>query len=82
MPRAAHARDPQLGDVEELGGGWGLENLPSRWHEAIRAAGRSYDGAARPEDNEVSRVARAPFVEMVRQRLPAKQHRSGLPPWS
>jgi hypothetical protein len=63
-------------------GDWGLANLPPRWHEAIHAAGRSYDGAASPEDNEVLRETMAPFVEMVRQRLPAKQHRSGAPRWS
>jgi hypothetical protein len=36
-------------------GDWGLANLPPRWHEAIHAAGRLYDGAASPEDNEVLR---------------------------
>ena len=33
-------------------GEWGLANLPDRWHGAIHAAGRSYDGAATAEDNE------------------------------
>jgi Aminoglycoside adenylyltransferase, C-terminal domain len=63
-------------------GDWGLANLPPRWHEAIHAADRSYDGAASPEDNEVLRVTMPPFVEMVRQRLPSKQRRSGAPRWS
>ncbi len=36
-------------------GEWGLANLPQRWHDAIRAAGRSYDGAATAEDNETLR---------------------------
>jgi hypothetical protein len=62
-------------------GDWGLENLPPRWHDAIRAAGRSYD-ATNPEDNEVLRVTMAPFVEMIRQRLPSKRRRSGPPRWS
>jgi hypothetical protein len=63
-------------------GDWGLENLPSRWHEAIRAAGRSYDGKASAEENEVLRATMPPFVDMVRERLPAKQRRSGPPRWS
>ena len=37
-------------------GEWGLANLPERWHGAIHAAGRSYDGAATAEDNEMLRV--------------------------
>lgn len=63
-------------------GDWGLENLPARWHGAIHAAGRSYDGAASAEDNEILRDAMPPLVDMVRQRLPAKQPRSGPPRWS
>jgi hypothetical protein len=64
-------------------GTWGLETLPQPWHDAIRAAGRWYDGAASPEDNEVLRVTMAPFVEMVRQRLPRTDpRRAGPPRWS
>lgn len=65
-------------------GTWGLTNLPARWHPAIRAAGRSYDGAATDEDRELLRVTMAPFVEMVRQSLPLARLRSpGQPPrWS
>ncbi len=53
-------------------GEWGLANLPARWHDAIHAAGRSYDGAASAEDNEMLRVTMAPFIDMVRQRLPGE----------
>jgi hypothetical protein len=64
-------------------GAWGLENLPPRWHSAIRAAGRSYDGAASAEDNETLRVTVGPFVEMVRHRLPRTDPpRPGPPRWS
>jgi hypothetical protein len=63
-------------------GEWGLANLPRRWHDAIHAADRSYDGAASTDDNEMLRVTMGPFVDMVRQRLPAKQRRSGPPRWS
>lgn len=64
-------------------GAWGLENLPLRWHGAIHAAGRSYDGAASAEDIETLRVTMAPFVDMVRQRLPRTKWRPPGPPrWS
>jgi hypothetical protein len=64
-------------------GRWGLEHLPERWHQAIRAAGRSYDGGASTQDVDVLRVTMAPFVDMVRHRLPAlKPRRPGSPRWS
>ena len=64
-------------------GEWGLANLPPRWHDAIRAAGRWYDGAATAEDNETLRDAMPPFVDMVRQRLPrTNPRRPGPPRWS
>jgi hypothetical protein len=46
-------------------GEWALENLPARWHEAIHAAGRAYDGEASSNDVEVLKAAMAPFVAMV-----------------
>ena len=64
-------------------GAWGLGHLPERWHAAIEAAGRAYDGEADDTDNELLRVSMAPFVEMVRARLPAVEPRpSGPPRWS
>ncbi len=64
-------------------GAWGLENLPPRWHDAIRAAERSYDGMAIAGDDEVLRVTMAPFVDMVRQHLPRTDPgRAGQPRWS
>lgn len=51
-------------------GVWATRHLPDRWHEAVRAAGRAYDGEAALEDIEVLQTAMAPFVAMVRQRLP------------
>lgn len=65
-------------------GTWALDHLVERWHPAIRAAGRSYDGTATPEDRELLRVAMPPFVEMVRERLPlARPRPPGQPPrWS
>jgi hypothetical protein len=77
----------ETGDVavSKRGGGmWALEHLPERWHEAIHAADRAYDGEATPEDEEVLRRSMAPFVEMVRERLPLAEPRAtGEPPrWS
>jgi Domain of unknown function (DUF4111) len=51
-------------------GAWALANLPERWHPALHAAGRAYDGVASAEDNELLRVTMPPFVEMLREHLP------------
>ena len=62
-------------------GTWGLANLPRRWHPAIDAAGRAYDGAASAEDNELLRRTVPPFVQMVRSKLPLTKPRPpGQPP--
>jgi hypothetical protein len=64
-------------------GRWGLEHLPERWHVAIRAAARAYDGAASTQDVQQLRVTMAPFVAMVRERLPTTRERASRPPrWS
>ena len=64
-------------------GAWALDHLPERWHDAIRAAGRSYDGDATPRDHETLRLAMPLFVEMVRERLPVTEPRPPGPPrWS
>lgn len=65
-------------------GDWSLEHLPDRWHAAIRAAGRAYDGRATPQDAEVLSTAMAPFVAMVRKRLPTRGESSAepIPRWS
>ena len=68
--RILHALD--TGNVaisKRSAGAWSLEHLPRRWHAAIHAAGRAYDGQATPEDAEVLSTAMAPFVAMVRTRL-------------
>ena len=65
-------------------GDWGLANLSDRWHPAIHAAGRSYDGAASAEDHELLRTTMPRFVEMVREQLPLTKPRppGQLPRWS
>lgn len=48
---------------------WALEHLPSRWHDAIRAAGRVYDGEADREVEAELLAQRAEVVESARERL-------------
>jgi hypothetical protein len=69
---------------KRAGGMWALEHLPERWHEAILAADRAYDGEATARDAHVLREAMGPFVAMVRDRLPLAETRpEGEPPrWS
>jgi hypothetical protein len=65
-------------------GTWALDLLPHRWAPAVRAALRAYDEQASREDVELLATEMAPFVAMVRQRLPAAEEteRNGLPRWS
>lgn len=64
-------------------GVWAIDHLPERWHAAIRAAGRAYDGVGSATDSETLRVTMAPFVAMVRDRLPSRLSRTGAAPrWS
>ena len=63
---------------------WGLEHLPDRWHPALRAAGRAYDNQASSDDIDLLAREMAPFVAMVRERLPATTPRAddAAPRWS
>jgi Domain of unknown function (DUF4111) len=77
----------ETGDVaisKRAGGTWALDHLPESWHDAIRAANRAYDGEANPGDAEVLRSTMAPFVAMVRERLPLVDPRpaGSRPRWS
>lgn len=64
-------------------GMWGLRHLSHGWHDAIRAAERSYDGEATDADNDLLRLTMAPFVEMIREHLPPTGPRPPGPPrWS
>ena len=65
-------------------GQWALEHLSDRWHAVLHAAGRSYDGQALPNDTELLAAEMAPFVAMVRERLPSATPRTDdwQPRWS
>jgi hypothetical protein len=77
----------ETGDValsKRAAGTWALEHLPDRWHAALRAATRVYDG--RPADGDAALLAEkmAPFVAFVRERMPHPDDRpaDALPRWS
>ena len=65
-------------------GAWALEHLPDRWHPALRAARRSYDGRGTPSDVDLLAAEMAPFVAFVRERIPDTADRPAdeLPRWS
>ncbi|MBA2338542.1 MAG: DUF4111 domain-containing protein [Acidimicrobiia bacterium] len=77
----------ETGDVatsKRSAGSWALDHLPVRWHSALRAADRAYEGQATPEDADLLASEMAPFVAMVRKRLPAATPRTDQrrPRWS
>lgn len=65
-------------------GEWALEHLPDRWHAAIRAAIRTYDGNPLADDARLLATEMAPFVAFVRAGLPPTDGRAAdAPPrWS
>ena len=65
-------------------GTWALEHLPDRWHAALRAATRTYDGVAATGDTALLAEEMARFVAFVRERMPLVEHRpaDALPRWS
>jgi hypothetical protein len=78
--RSLETRDPVLSKREA--GHWALDHLPRRWHPALRAALLAYDERATPDDARLLATEMAPFVAMVRERLPAGRDRSDVPRWS
>lgn len=82
--RLLHAIETRdIGMSKRAAGPWALEHLPSRWHPAVQAAIRAYDGYPAPGDPEVLAAEMAPFVAFVRRRLPAENRPVGsLPRWS
>ena len=80
--RAVETRDVAIS--KRSAGRWALEHLPVRWHAALAAAGRAYDGQATPEDAALLASEMAPFVAMVKERLPSATPPSdeAQPRWS
>jgi len=70
--RILHALE--TGDVaisKRAAGAWAIQHLPARWHPALHAAARAYDGQATPADEARLAEEMAPFIAMVREHLPA-----------
>jgi hypothetical protein len=79
--RTLETGDPVIS--KRSAGDWGLANLPSTWHDAIRAGRRSYDGKASTEDLELLRQSMPEFIAYVREHLPAApSRRAARPRWS
>ena len=77
----------ETGDVaisKRAAGAWALQKLPAHWHPALQAATRAYDGQASTEDDALLAAEMAPFVEMVREHLPATDEvtEAPRPRWS
>jgi len=80
-------RAVETGDVaisKRSAGRWALEHLPVRWHAVLAAAGRAYEGEATPDDTALLASEMAPFVAMVKERLPSATPPSdeAQPRWS
>jgi hypothetical protein len=72
--RVVHSLDTRSVAISKVGAGaWAQEHLPDRWHPTLRAAGRAYEGQATPDDMALIAAEMAPFVAMVRERLPARE---------
>jgi hypothetical protein len=78
--RAIETKDAVL--TKRDAGRWALDHLADRWHPAIRAALRAYDADASPEDAELLAAEMAPFVAVVRSRLPMAERAADHPRWS
>ena len=64
-------------------GSWALEHLPHRWHDALRAAMRTYGGHGTSSDAALLAAEMASFVSFVREQLPpVDRPRNAVPRWS
>jgi hypothetical protein len=76
--RAVETQDVAIS--KRSAGEWALEHLPARWYPAVGAARRTYDGQGTSEDVDLIAREMAPFVAMVRERLPTARNKP--PRWS
>jgi hypothetical protein len=63
-------------------GTWALEQLPGRWHDALRAALRTYTADGTATDAALLAAEMAPFVSFVRDQLPSDRPPDAVPRWS
>jgi hypothetical protein len=49
---------------------WALDALPVEWHDALRAALRTYERASQPADADTLANAWPPFLAFVRAGIP------------
>jgi hypothetical protein len=65
-------------------GTWALEHLPARWHAALGAATRTYDGRPAAGDAALLAAEMAPFVGFAKERTPDIERRpvDAVPRWS
>lgn len=69
--RIVHALETEdVAVSKHEGGAWALAHLPGRWHPALQAAMRAYEGEGTLEDEAIIALEMAPFVAMVREQLP------------
>ena len=83
--RILHALETQdVAISKRAAGAWALEHLPARWHPALQAAVRTYDGHPSAGDADLLAAEMGPFVALVRERLPDAGDRpaDSLPRWS
>ncbi len=82
--RILHALETRSVVISKRAAGtWSLEQLPARWHAAVNAALRAYDGRASTNDVALLAAEMAPFVAYVRDRLPPLEDRPAEGPrWS
>lgn len=80
--RALATRDVVIS--KRAAGVWALEHLPARWHPALRAAIRAYDGQGTDADAELLAGEMSAFVSFVREHLPHAADRApdAVPRWS
>jgi hypothetical protein len=83
--RILHALETRDVVISKRGAGlWALEHPPNRWHPALRAAIRTYDGEGTAADTELIAAEMGAFVAFVRGHpAPTPARAPGdLPRWS
>ena len=83
--RILHSVETQNVAISKRAAGtWALAQLPDRWHPALTAALRTYDGHPADGDDALLAEEMAPFMAFVREHVPRTDDRSAdsMPRWS